>query len=135
MVEDGPKPPAQLGRNKFAANAPVNVVIYKISDIAGDVWERYKGSEEPLWQLQIAQDSARSITYQWRDRFADYLRTTAEVPSTLQDLQEECGIRLVVGDKNVADLCSRERCSWKLSAILVHGCAGPALARPLRSSN
>ena len=103
MVEDGPKPPAQLGR-KFAANAPANVVIYKISDIAGDVWERYKGSEEPLWQLQIAQDSARSITYQWRDRFADYLRTTAEIPSTLQDLQEECGIRLVVGDKNVADL-------------------------------
>ena len=64
IVEDGPRPAAQTVR-KFAANAPVNVVVYKMTDIAGDIWERYKGSEEPLWQIQLAQECARPITYQF----------------------------------------------------------------------
>ncbi len=68
MIEDGPKPAMQTTR-KLAANAPVNLVIYKITDVAGDVWERYKGTQEPLWQIQLSQDSARPITYQMRDRF------------------------------------------------------------------
>ena len=102
VIETGPKPPAQMTR-KFAANAPVNLVIFKVSDAAGDVWERFKGSDEPLWQLQLSQDSARPLTYQFRDRFSDYLRSTKDVPDTLQELQDECGIRLVVGDKNDPD--------------------------------
>ena len=102
VIEDGPKPPAQMTR-KFAANAPVNLVIHKVSDAAGDVWERFKGSDEPLWQLQLSQDSARPLTYQFRDRFGDYLRSTKDVPDTIQELQDECGIRLVVGDKNDPD--------------------------------
>ncbi len=100
MIEDGPKPAMPTTR-KLAANAPVNLVIYKITDVAGDVWERYKGTQEPLWQIQLSQDSARPITYQMRDRFSDFLRTTDGVPNTLQELQDECGIRLVIGDKNV----------------------------------
>ena len=68
-MEEGPKPPLPSAR-KFAASGPVHVVVHKISDAAGDVWERYKGSDEPMWQLQIAQDTARSITYQdeWFDK-------------------------------------------------------------------
>ena len=109
-MEEGPKPPLPSAR-KFATSGPVNVVVHKISDAAGDVWERYKGSDEPLWQLQIAQDTARSITYQFRDKLADFLRVTPNVPDTIQDLQEECGIRLVVGDRNVRSLgVCRARC-------------------------
>ena len=58
VVEDGPKPAAMVQR-KFASNAPANLVIFKMADNAGDVWDRYKGSEEPLWGLQLSQDSAR----------------------------------------------------------------------------
>ena len=75
MIEDGPKPAMQTTR-KLAANAPVNLVIYKVTDFAGDVWERYKGTQEPLWQIQLSQDSARPITYQMRDRFSDFLRSS-----------------------------------------------------------
>jgi len=55
---EGPKPTAMVQR-KFASNAPANLVIFKMADHAGDVWDRYKGSEEPLWAMQLSQDSAR----------------------------------------------------------------------------
>ena len=61
VVEDGPKPAAAAAR-KFASNAPVNLVIHKAADSAGDIWERYKGSDEPLWQLQLGQNSMRPLT-------------------------------------------------------------------------
>ena len=109
VVEDGPKP-AAAGAKKYSSNAPVNLVIYKVTDKAGDVWERYKDQDGvPLWMVQISQDSARPITYQFRDRFSDFLRVTEGAPDNLQDLQEKCGYRLVVGDRNDAltDLFAR----------------------------
>ena len=41
-------------------------VIRKYSDCAGDCWEAYRTeADQPLWQIQIKQDVARSITYQF----------------------------------------------------------------------
>ena len=93
-------------------------------DIAGDVWERYKGTQDPLWQIQLSQDSARPITFQMRDRFSDFLRTTDGMPNTLQEMQDECGIRLVVGDKNVAlsDEAPRSIPPWILKFGASHYC-------------
>ena len=77
------------------------VVIYKYSACAGDCWEAFRTEEDQtLYQCQIRHDVARSITYQFRDKWADYIRSCPDTPDTLAELQDECGIRLVVGDKN-----------------------------------
>jgi len=63
-------------------------VIYKSTDQAGDIWEKFKGSEaKPLWQVQIGHDVPRPITYFFRDRFADFLKIYKDAPDTLQDSQ------------------------------------------------
>ena len=100
VEEDGPKPPKSNSR-KLSANAPVEVIIQKYSDSAGDIWEAFRTEkDQPLFQCQIKQDVARSVCYQFRDKFADFLRVTEGVPNTLAELQDTCGIRLLIGDKN-----------------------------------
>jgi hypothetical protein len=86
VVEDGPKPEKQSPK-KLTPGAPVVVCLYKVTDHAGDVWETYKQSEpKPLWQIQICHEVPRPITYQFRDRFADFVKTCKDTPDTLQDL-------------------------------------------------
>ena len=98
-IEDGPKPPTQNTR-KLSATAPVQIVIYKTTDSAGFLWDRFKGTEQPLWQIQISHDTPRPITYHFRDRISDFLRTSDGLPDTLRELEDECGIRLLIGDLN-----------------------------------
>ena len=98
-IEDGPKPQVQNTR-KLSATAPVQIVIYKTTDSAGFLWDRFKGTEQPLWQIQISHDTPRPITYHFRDRISDFLRTSDGLPDTLRELEDECGIRLLIGDLN-----------------------------------
>ncbi len=99
VEEDGPKPQKTTFR-KLLANAPVEVVIFKYSDCAGDLWETFRTQDEqPLYQVQVKQDVARSICFQFKDKFAEFLRVTDGVPDTLAELQEN-GVRLIIGDKN-----------------------------------
>ena len=98
-IEDGPKPSPQNTR-KLSASAPVQIVIYKTTDSAGFLWDRFKGTEQPLWQIQISHDTPRPITYHFRDRISDFLRTSDGLPDTLRELEDECGIRLLIGDLN-----------------------------------
>ena len=56
-----------------------------------------------LWQVQVDHPvRARSLTYQMRDGFNDFLRAESAknpaVPKTVQDLAYKAGIRLVVTD-------------------------------------
>ena len=96
IEEDGPKP-GQKNPRKLSANAPIEISIRKYMDCAGDLWESFQSDEDKaLYQCQIKQDSARSLDYQFRERFQDYCRATAGVPDTLQELQDKCGIRLVL---------------------------------------
>ena len=64
----------------------MEVVIYKATDDAGDVWESYKGGEpQPLWQISLTHSAPRPVTYMFRDRFSDFLRSYDKAPSTLQE--------------------------------------------------
>jgi hypothetical protein len=99
IVEEGPKP-ERASPKKLSPDAPVLVCIYKATDNAGDVWESYQGGDpKKLWQVQISHEVPRPITYQFRDRFADFIKTYEKTPDTLQEL-EEAGIRPVVADRN-----------------------------------
>ena len=99
-IEAGPKPASTLKRKP--AVAPVQVVMYKYTNDAGDCWESFKGDNVPLWQVQIEHGAQRSITFRLREAFEDYLRSANGVdnalPSTVADLEKVAGIRLVIGD-------------------------------------
>lgn len=85
VVEEGPKPD-KISPKKLTNDAPVVVCIYKVTDDSGAVWEAYKGSEpKPLWQIQISHEVPRPITYQFKDKFADFLKMCKDTPDTLQD--------------------------------------------------
>ena len=84
VIETGPKP-EKMTTKKLAVDAPVIVCIYKATDHAGCLWESYVGDPQPLWQIQISHEVSRPITYQFRDRFADFLKTCKDAPDTLQD--------------------------------------------------
>ena len=53
--------------------------------------------------MQIDHQAQRSITFQIRDAFNDFLRTLHDVdkdmPATIQDLERQLGCRLVVADR------------------------------------
>jgi len=98
-IEEGPKP-ERPSPKKLSPDAPVVVCIYKATDSAGDMWEAYQGGEaKKLFQIQISHEVPRPITYQFRDRFADFIKTYDKTPDTLQEL-EEVGIRVCVADAN-----------------------------------
>jgi len=86
VVDTGPKP-EKISTKKLTPDAPVIVCIYKATDHAGCLWESYMGSEpQPLWQIQIQHEVPRPITYQFRDRFTDFIKTCKDTPDTLQDV-------------------------------------------------
>ena len=86
VVETGPKP-EKISAKRLTPDAPVIVCIYKATDDAGCLWESYMGSEpKPLWQIQIAHEVPRPITFQFRDRFADFIKICKDTPDTLQDM-------------------------------------------------
>ena len=98
-IEEGPKP-ERPSVKKLQPDAPVIVTIYKATDIAGDMWEAFQGEKKKLWQIQIAHEVPRPITYQFRDRFASFIKTYDKVPDSLQELEQEGGIRIVTADAN-----------------------------------
>ena len=51
---DTPRPLQNTPR-RLPSSAPVKVVMYKITDDAGDVWDAYQGKGVPLYQVQTAQ--------------------------------------------------------------------------------
>ena len=101
LLEQAPRP--QPSARNLPATAPVTVCMYKYTDQAGDVWEEFGGSNVALWQVQIDHPvRARSLTYQMREGFNDYLRAAhgsdEALPKSVQELSARAGIRLVVSD-------------------------------------
>jgi len=106
IEEDGPKPKqTTLGGKKFASNAPIQVIVFRYSDCATDVWQTLQPEgEQPLFQVQIKQDVARSVVlYQFREKFGEFIREAHG--HTLLDFADKHGIRLVIGDANDPARC------------------------------
>ena len=81
-------------------SAPVVLCVYKVSDNAGDMWALYKDSIVKLWQVQIEHDARPSISVSIVRQFDEYLKdnakTTPGMPDSVQKLQQEAGIKLVL---------------------------------------
>ena len=101
MMESAPK----VARpQRLPQVASLNIVIYKVTDRAADVWPQYQ--EDPtmkLWQVQLDHAARPSFLFQHRDAFEEFLRQAhakdTSVPETLRGLEEEGGIRLVIADR------------------------------------
>jgi len=105
-VEEGPRPVQSIRRRP--ASAPVEVCIYKYTDQAADLWDLFKGKDNvPLYQVQISHEAQRSITFQIRDSFNDFLASSkgdnSAMPSSMQQLETMAGVKLVVGDRTDPD--------------------------------
>ena len=101
-LEQGPRPAQTLRRRP--ASAPVDVCIYKYTDQAADLWDLFHGKDDvPLFQVQVSHEAQRSITFQMRDSFNDFLAIAKNedgtMPSSMQQLEAVAGVKLVVGDR------------------------------------
>ena len=66
-IETGPKP--ILVPKRLPMNAPVDVCIYRVTELASDLWELLQGQDEPLFQVQIRHEQQRAVTYDIRNSF------------------------------------------------------------------
>ena len=103
MVEQGPRP---ANPNRLPDSAPVQVVVYKVTDSAGDCWSQYEGTEASLYQVQMKHEARPSALFDLNRSFGDFLKSVhaedESVPVSLQDLQQ-CGIKLVLTDNQDPD--------------------------------
>ena len=103
LVSEAPRPAAQTSR-RLPASAPANVCIYRYTDQASDLWDLFHGKDDvPLFQVQIAHEAQRSITFQMRDSFNDFLASAKDedgtMPTNVQQLEAVAGVKLVVTDR------------------------------------
>ena len=65
--------------------------------------DAFQGKGFPLYQVQIDHPAQRAITFQIRDAMNDFLRqqhdADASMPGTVQELERQLGVRLVVSDR------------------------------------
>ena len=103
MVEQGPRP---ANPNRLPDSAPVQVVVCKVTDSAGDCWSQYEGTEASLYQVQMKHEARPSALFDLIRSFGDFLKSAhaedESVPVSLQDLQQ-CGIKLVLTDNQGPD--------------------------------
>ena len=106
QLVEGPTP-LQRPPSRLPAVAPVVVCIYRVTDCAGDVWDKYLDQEVSLWQCQITHAVQRPITFQMRDGFNDFLRAAhadnEQMPTNVRDLEEAAGVRFVLTDREDPD--------------------------------
>ena len=97
---------ANQGYRSLPLSAPVNVCLYKTTDCAADVWDAVS-DDVPLYQVQIEHGAQRAITFQMRDLFTDFLREARAdndaLPTTMKELEDAVGVRLVVADRQDPD--------------------------------
>ena len=73
-----------------------------MEDNAGDLWALYKDSPTKLWQIQVEHDARPSISVNIVNQFNEFLKENAKsspgLPDSVQKLQAEAGIRLVLAN-------------------------------------
>ena len=100
LVEQGPRP--RTAARSLPASAPVTICVYKITDLAGDVWGAQEGKPVALWQIQFDHPAKPSVSFDVVNSFNDYLRVMRRddeaLPANLVELQSQAMVRLVVSD-------------------------------------
>lgn len=78
-----------------------------MSDNAGDCWSNYEGIEAKLFQIQMTHDARPSALFNIRDGFNDFLKMAQDggsaPPASLELLQSQAGVKLVLSDRNDPD--------------------------------
>ena len=100
-VEQGPRP--ALPPKRLPMTAPVDVCIYRVTELASDLWDLLQGQDNALFQVQIRHDAQRPITFDMRTSFNDFLRAAykqdSRIPCNLAELERACAVRLIVTDR------------------------------------
>ena len=100
-VEQGPRP--VLAPKRKPVTAPVDVCIYRVTELASDLWDLLQGRDNALFQVQIRHEAQRAIDFDMRTSFSDFLRAAhrqdPRIPSNLAELERTCGMRLIVTDR------------------------------------
>ena len=100
-VEKGPRP--VLAPRRLPMTAPVDVCIYRVTELASDLWDLLHGRDNALFQVQIRHEAQRAITFDVRNSFNDFLRAAhrhdPRIPNNLSGLERACGVRLIVTDR------------------------------------
>jgi hypothetical protein len=104
LLSEIPRPAGQTSRRP-PASAQVNMCIYRYTDKASDLWDLFQSKDDvPLFQVQLAHEAQRSITFQMRDSFNDFLAGARDgdstMPANVQQLEAAAGVKLVVADRN-----------------------------------
>ena len=78
-----------------------------MTDNAGDMWSNYEGTEAKLYQIQMTHDARPSALFNVRDGFNDFLKMAQDgdsaPPASLELLQSQAGVKLVLTDRNDPD--------------------------------
>jgi len=103
-----PQPKTNRQRPHTPLNAPVEMCIYRYCDQASLIWDMLQGSDEfKLYQIQLTHDAQRSIMFDIRNSFNDWLSKSHEnnptIPENLQQLEKETAVRMVVTDRTDPD--------------------------------
>ena len=100
-VEQGPRP--ILAPKRLPVTAPVDVCIYRVTELASDLWDLLQGRDVALFQVQIRHEAQRAITFDVRNSFNDFLRAAHKqnphIPNNLAELERACAIRFIVTDR------------------------------------
>ena len=98
LIEAGPA--SRTAPRSLPQTAPVNVCIYKVTDCAEDLWSALEGQGSALFQVQVDHAARSSIGFRFLDEFKAFLaelqKTDSTMPGTLEELEEQGRIRLVI---------------------------------------
>ena len=107
VVEQAPRPQKQQAR--MPTSAPVVICVYLVSESAADVWpSMYENSAGlSVWQIQLEHAARPNVLFDQVSSWNDFLKRAqaddSTVPSSLRELQEKCGSKLVISDSSDPD--------------------------------
>ena len=121
VVTMAPQPKTNQ-RPRFPTNAPVEVCIYRYCEQASLIWDVLQGKDEfKLYQIQITHDAQRSIAFDMKTSFKDFLAKAHEenptIPADPQQLEEEAAVKLVVADRIDPDAVGFQQ--WRVAFYCV----------------
>jgi len=100
VVEERGAKPARAP-SKRPENGPIVVCVYKFSDDAGDCWEEWKGTDQPLFAILVEHEVRRGCLMYLRDSFNEFLKQSkaqdGNVPGDTKTM-EAIGWKLVLSD-------------------------------------